>query len=101
MLSDSKAIKLTDGRTRHPVWSPDGNKIAYIGKKSLYTINADGSNINWVANLEEYLCYDLAWSPDGTMLAIGEHKGIYVFDLDGVLITIIPVANCENLDWRY
>lgn len=73
-----------------PLWSPDGNIIAYINSRgsgsSLALINADG------ASKPERLCEikgafgahennKFSWSPDGKKIAL-TCRGIYIIDLD-------------------
>jgi Tol biopolymer transport system component len=81
-----------------PVWSPDGEKIAYLrgidvasGRMDtdIYVINADGSNPSNLTTVEQST---IAWSPDGTKIAFdgwtrsGDtygSPGIYLINPDG------------------
>ena len=61
---------------RDPAWSPDGTRIAFVGRKSLsgpdalryelYVANADGSGRRKIADAPSF---GPAWSPDGTLIA--------------------------------
>jgi TolB protein len=73
-----------------PTWSPDGSMIAFAssrsGERQLYVMNADGSNIEQVTDLNN-MGGRSTWSPDGTKLAFyrgpnGEHD-IYIINVDG------------------
>src|SRR5688572_24697944 len=81
----------------NPVWSPDGQKIAFISNRdyhfSLYVMNADGSNSHLVTDKVLELG-EPAWSPDGGKIAFSAGKGItigfnkpvsnlYVINIDG------------------
>jgi Tol biopolymer transport system component len=76
-----------------PVWSPDGQKIAFIssrssrhGKPDVYVMNADGSD-------QQRLTYNPqtddhpVWSPDGQQIAFtswhGRNWDVYVMNADG------------------
>ena len=71
----------------NPLWSPDGNKIAFqLGGYDLssrvYIINSDGTNLRELAR-----GWDPSWSPDGTKIVfvsgdIGS-LDIYVMNSDG------------------
>jgi tol-pal system beta propeller repeat protein TolB len=73
-----------------PTWSPDGTLIAFAssrsGTRQLFTMQADGSNIRQVTNLNE-MGGRSTWSPDGTKLAFyagpADGHNIYVINLDG------------------
>jgi hypothetical protein len=83
--------KLTDfkGTSQAPVWSPDGQLIAFRGvtddgRQGIFATKADGSES---LRLVEVSGTDdpLTWSPDGTRLAFsgptGDNLDIYTFDL--------------------
>ena len=88
-----------DGRNPHPIsdrddidptWSPDGSMIAFAssraGARQLFVVNADGSNVRQVTNLD-FMGGRSTWSPDGTKLAFyrgpaGDHN-IYIINMDG------------------
>ena len=81
---------LTDRDDIDPTWSPDGSMIAFAssraGDRQLFVMNADGTNIRQVTNLD-YMGGRSTWSPDGTRLALyrgpaGDHN-IYVINVDG------------------
>ncbi|PKN90547.1 MAG: hypothetical protein CVU44_23510 [Chloroflexi bacterium HGW-Chloroflexi-6] len=81
---------ITDQNDIDPTWSPDGSMIAFAssrqGKRQLFIMNADGSNIRQVTNLND-MGGRSTWSPDGTKLAFyagpaGDHN-IYTINIDG------------------
>lgn len=59
----------------NPSWSPDGTRIVFDstrdGVRELYVMNADGTNVQRLTNLEELegQAHSPAWSPDGTRIA--------------------------------
>ncbi|NJP06644.1 MAG: hypothetical protein HC837_13945 [Chloroflexaceae bacterium] len=83
----------------HPVWSPDGRRIAFISNRDgqnehndIYIMNSDGSEMRMLTNNEPGTFFNSPdWSPDGTRLAFGlgqaqagvETFDIYVMTLDG------------------
>lgn len=81
---------LTDRDDIDPTWSPDGSMIAFAssrsGARQLFVMNADGSNIQQVTDLNN-MGGRSSWSPDGTRLAFyrgpaGDHN-IYIINADG------------------
>lgn len=81
---------LTNRDDIDPTWSPDGSMIAFAssrsGERQLFVMNADGSNIQQVTDLNN-MGGRSTWSPDGTRLAFYrgpfEDRNIYVINVDG------------------
>src|SRR5581483_9369691 len=48
-------------------WSPDGSKLAYVNRQSIYLAGADGSEARKIATLSGSLS-NLHFSPDGRRL---------------------------------
>jgi TolB protein len=67
-----------------PLWSPDGERIAYMMNEELYMMNSDGSG-NLLLTTEIY--ERMKWSPSGTELAYHAFRGgplaIYKIGVDG------------------
>lgn len=72
-----------DGPFPDPVWSPDGQTLAFVDSNSaIYLVKADGANLTRL----EPPGFDPAWSPDGKSLAFasaGRDMDIYVMNSDG------------------
>ncbi len=55
---------------RAPAWSPDGTTLLFAsvrdGNRSIYRIDADGSNVERVTSLEHVDHYP-AWAPDASL----------------------------------
>jgi Tol biopolymer transport system component len=117
--SFNSVVNLTDNGSKsydeHPVWSPDGKKVAFVGSNpeneadrtqniyvmepgkgeasnialqlTFYTGNVYGNDINY-----------LAWSPDGTRIAYsrtanyGAHAGVFEVASDGTTATPLTLA---------
>jgi Tol biopolymer transport system component len=86
--------KLTSG-TGDPVWSPDGEKIAFYDNGAITVINADGSGRKKLIG-GTYDPPQHAWSPDGQRIAfINSSADLYVINADGSELR--RLANAE--DW--
>ncbi|MEW6086350.1 MAG: DUF5050 domain-containing protein [Chloroflexota bacterium] len=81
---------LTNRDDIDPTWSPDGSMIAFAssrkGQRQLFVMNADGSNIQQVTDLNN-MGGRSTWSPDGTRLAFYRgpfgDRNIYIINVDG------------------
>ena len=113
----SNQRRLTDNGTacgaassRHPVWSPDGTRIAFYahgatcGRVNIWVMNADGSNQVQLTNMTTGAAFDPAWSPDGRLIAFARVSGstdqpdIWVMNADGsnpVQLTTDPAADIQ------
>jgi len=74
-----------------PDWSPDGTRIAFVGKRpeeifGIYVMSADGSDPIRLTS-QEYEAQYPEWSPDGSRIAFTVVQGgkfdIYVMNADG------------------
>ena len=90
-----------------PVWSPDGQWLAFLayesfsheGRKDLYVIRADGTGLRRIAEVTS----PASWSPDSQRLAFakieGEYSSLYVSDpygVDAQLVTPSGNATMPN-----
>ncbi len=82
------ALSSQGGDDTGPIWSPDGQKLAFVsrrdGNREIYVMSTDGQNI---ANITRHPADDWtpAWSPDGTKLAFSSFRQgsweIFVMDM--------------------
>jgi Tol biopolymer transport system component len=88
-------------------WSPDGQLIAFVAgefnNQKLYTINADGNQLNQLApRLEPSGISELAWSSDSQEIAFiyneiqGDKSNLYVINRDGSGLT--KLTNDKDLN---
>ena len=82
-----------------PVWSPDGERIAFVSNEDIYVMDADGQNHRKLTN-NRHGGWAPSWAPDGKRIAFSSKRGadwnkrdgdwdIYVMDADG--------GNIQNL----
>lgn len=107
--SDPTRLTSSPGEDAHPVYSPDGSKIAFHSRRdgplNIYVMDADGSNVTPVtdtdADTHEFFP---VWSPDGTKVAFTGNTintgqfDVYTTDLDGSDIT--QVTDSPGFDGR-
>jgi hypothetical protein len=62
-----------------PSWSPTGAKIAYAGRRGIYTIRGNGTDRHLISRRPG----SPAWSPDGKKIAITTQRSIYVVSAAG------------------
>jgi len=94
---DGSGIKVVTAGSA-PVWSPNGNRIAYVWRNSVYSISAAGGGHRRlvIANARSPI-----WSPSGQRLAVARRSGIWLVGQDGRnprrLTRTVPGA--PGLDW--
>jgi dipeptidyl aminopeptidase/acylaminoacyl peptidase len=75
-----------------PSWSPDGNRIVFLGlekdqmKGGLFMISSDGTGLTPIGPWERDHLFNPSWSPVGNkVVAYGERKnfGLFLIDLNG------------------
>jgi Tol biopolymer transport system component len=89
----SEKIGVTDvsGRAKQPVWSPDGERIAFVFSKEdedhnidIYLMDQDGSDPVRLTEFES-IEVDPTWSPDGTKIAFSSGQDTYTDMMQGVV----------------
>jgi Tol biopolymer transport system component len=73
--SDPRNLTQTTGAEAHPVYSPDGSKIAFVRANDIWTMNADGSNQVPITGTEGP-DNEPAWSPDGSQIVYVSNHNI-------------------------
>jgi Tol biopolymer transport system component len=100
-LEDHSEKVLTEGYDNFPVWSPHGDRIAFMrridGFFQLLTIRPDGTNLKQLTHSRGNEAH-MAWSPDGErMLFTSSRMGFK----DEVLLTNNPQPYGEIFVMRY
>jgi Tol biopolymer transport system component len=85
--SDQRNLTHNPADDSHPVWSPDGKKIAFLsdrdGDWAIWVMNADGANLAKITDADSQSTR-ISWSPDGKKIAFRAPLGFSVVGIDGV-----------------
>ena len=99
-------VGIDDVAMRPPVWSPNGDYLAFVGEDdggrwdAIYTVRADGSGLTRVSDTVSAP----SWSPDGTRLAFaaidGEGVSLFIATPDGSdRVKVVPIM--EDVVYLY
>ena len=102
-IEGTKLTKIGETIAR-PAWSPDGSRIAFIGRgdrtTAIYTVAPDGSNLTKILEREDRSASpsirSLDWSPDGNQLAVGGGRTVEVMDADGSNLRFVVNGNTRS-----
>ncbi|MGK2858780.1 MAG: protein kinase domain-containing protein [Thermoanaerobaculia bacterium] len=95
--SDLRKITDDAAKDRAPRWSRDGKRIAFYsdrtGRYEIWTIDAEGSNLQQVTKTTGPILWSPSWSPDGQRILTSNVEGTQILSLTGAL----PVSTIEKL----
>jgi len=71
---------------RKPIFSPDGNRLAFIrtyfGKQDIYWVSMENDQIERVTNTDQWIT-DVDWAPDGESIIYSSREGIWKVPISG------------------
>jgi Tol biopolymer transport system component len=89
---------------RDPVWSPDGTSIAFAAmppgasRRGIYVIDADGSGLELVVEIEGSDVMQPDWSPDGRSLVfVGFREGLPADEPSDLFVVARDGSSLRNL----
>lgn len=99
--SDLERITTDQAPDFHPVWSPDGTKIAFTGRgqnngTSIWVVEVNGTGARQVSSGSVGSAFSPTWSPDGSVIAFaaisGDGTAIYGVAPDGTDEHLTPTG---------
>ena len=105
--SDKVQLTLAPMRTAMPRWSPDGKRIAFMGRLpgkpwKIYVVSADGASLQQLTSGATNDA-DPNWSPDGNLIVFGgqpdvgnqQSKSLQIMNLTSGQVSTVP--HSENI----
>jgi WD40-like Beta Propeller Repeat len=105
----SARTQITSGRDLSPVWSPDGQRIAFVRREpggscatcisSLHVVDADGGNDATVlmSGDGDFTISSPTWSPDGNRIAFTRYQGgSYLWAVNSDGSGLGPIGNAPG-----
>lgn len=102
---DSYRVAATEAEETNPVWSPDGEWLAYISSAaggSVLVIGPDGQRVLHEGShpRSSYYTDGVSWSPDSSRLALAlVPGGIKIVDLNGATVREIIAVEPRHVAW--
>lgn len=87
-----RQVTATKGMSYDPAWSPQGDKIAFVGTDSgsdeIYLVSVDGSVVQQLTANNNLWDKHPSWSPDGTQIVFfsnreGSRRQLWIMNADG------------------
>ncbi|WP_404452278.1 hypothetical protein LG329_18220 [Virgibacillus necropolis] len=102
-LRNGGNVQLTNGLAdtfSSPVWSPDSNKIAFVGRnRILYVIYLSAGSIAGIDQIDEEDIINLDWSPDSKKLTYTTRDQIVIYDVTSHQAQSIRQPNATDAQW--
>ena len=101
--ADGENVRLTTGLGESfsvPFWSPDSNKIAFVGKNQiLYVIQLSTGTVIQIDQFSEGLGVYLDWSPDSQKLVYAKQNDITLYNVNTHQVQKINQAGATDVQW--
>ncbi|RTR33930.1 LysM peptidoglycan-binding domain-containing protein [Robertmurraya yapensis] len=83
-----------------PYWSPDSNRIAFIGKNGiLYVVNMTNNTFVAIDQYSEPEGQHLNWAPDNRRLVYSNRNEIVIYDVVNHQVQRINHPNARDVQW--
>jgi Tol biopolymer transport system component len=103
-IDGSNERRLTENEGSYPIWSPDGQQIAFVAAYNdkqlaldLSIMDADGTNVHRLA-VGGHVHGGPAWSPDGQEIAFTGGSSICIVNIDGSGLRRLTTPDDYHID---